>query len=316
MFRVSYALSSRRRVGSIVVRFILFIVCSLVLGAVGFIVILAWPIGTATEKITLQGDVSRGGYLARASGCIACHTDFAENGSPLAGGVKFETPFGVLYSPNLTTSPEQGIGSWSIEQFATAVRQGVSPAGDPYYPAFTYPFYATFSDQDIADLWTAFKTVPAVEEQSKPHEMVFPFNIRSGLKLWRAAFLVPPRTDPIAGNGDQWNRGRQLVEGATHCAACHTGRNLVGARNSDDEHFLGNPNLPGGGKSPPIDFETLKMRGWTTANLAFALKTGITPSGDAFGGSMGEVVLYGTGFLTDADRDAIAVYLLDDHEGG
>ncbi|GGE62755.1 c-type cytochrome [Actibacterium pelagium] len=282
----------------------------------GFAAVVAWPIGTSLQSFDLEGDVNRGAYLARASGCIACHTNFAEGGAPLSGGVKLDTPFGTLYSPNLTTDPDHGIGDWTIEQFAKAVREGVSPEGDSYYPAFTYPFYANFTDQEIADLWAAFKTVPAVAEPSKEQDMAFPFNQRWGLKLWRAAFLEPPRTDPVEGNDDVWNRGRLLVEGAAHCAACHTGRNLAGARKSDTEHFKGSDALPGGGKAPAIDFVTLQEEGWTVDNLAYALRTGLMPDGDAFGGSMGEVVLYGTSFLTEDDRKAMATYLLDDHSGG
>lgn len=289
---------------------------AVVLATAGLVTIRAWPIGLPEPEINLVGDAGRGAYLARAAGCIACHTDFAGGGAPLAGGVALKTPFGTVFSPNLTTDPEHGIGDWSIAQFAQAVRQGIAPDGQPYYPAFTYPFYANFSDQEIADLWAAFQTVPPVAVPSKPQKMRFPFNQRWGLKLWRAAFLKQPRTDPVQGNGPKWNRGRALTEGAAHCGACHTSRNFAGARNSDTEHFRGNPDLPGGGKSPAIDNETLKMGGWTVTNLAYALKTGITPSGDAFGGSMGEVVLYGTGFLTDADRKAIAIYLMDDHDGG
>ncbi len=146
--------------------------------------------------------------------------------------------------------------------------------------------------------------------------MQFPFNQRWGLKLWRAAYLEPPRTEPVEGKDEIWNRGRELVEGATHCAACHTGRNFAGARNSDTEHFQGSDTLPGGEKAPAIDYETLTKRGWDVASIAYALRTGITPEGDAFGGTMGEVVLYGTSFLTEADRTAIATYLMDEHEGG
>ena len=286
------------------------------LGIVGLGTLVIWPIGLKPDPIELTGDVDRGAYLARASGCIACHTDFEDRGAPLACGVKLDTPFGALYSANLTTDPEHGIGYWTIEEFAKAVRQGISPEGEPYYPAFTYPFYANFTDQDIADLWAAFQTVPAVSQPAPSHQMAFPFDQRWGLKLWRAAFLEPPRTGPIEGNDPVWNRGRELVEGATHCAACHTGRNILGARNSDDERFAGNPSLPGGNKAPAIDHETLQYRDWTVDALAYALKTGITPSGDAFGGSMGEVVLQGTQFLTVADRQAIATYLMDDHSGG
>jgi len=291
-------------------------VAAAVFAAVALVTIQAWPIGRPVDKIKLTGDVARGAYLARASGCIACHTDFAEGGKPLAGGVKIDTPFGAIYSPNLTSDPVHGIGSWTRDEFAQAVRQGISLDGQPYYPAFPYPFYANFTDQQIADLWAAFQTVAPIEEPSKPLDMAFPYNQRWGLKLWRAAFLQKPHTEPVAENGDKWNRGRELVGGAAHCAACHTARNIAGARMSDTGHFRGNPNLPGGGKSPPIDRETLEMRGWTVPNLAYSLKTGVTPSGDAFGGSMGEVVLYGTKFLTNSDREAIAIYLLDDHKGG
>ena len=278
--------------------------------------LVVWPIGQEVSPITLTGNVKKGGYLARASGCIACHTNFEGGGKPLAGGVKLDTPFGALYSANLTSDPEFGIGGWTVEEFAKAVRQGISPEGEPYYPAFTYPFYANFSDQDIADLYAAFQTVKAVPEAAPANEMPFPFNQRWGLKVWRAAFLKQPATDPISGQDPEWNRGRELVGGATHCAACHTSRNFIGARKSADEHFAGNPSLPGGSKAPAIDYKTLRKRDWTVDSLAYALKTGIMPDGDTFGGSMSEVVQQGTRFLTNEDRRAMAVYLMDDHSGG
>lgn len=276
---------------------------------------IVWPIGSDVKEISLTGDVQRGAYLARASGCIACHTNF-EGGAPLAGGVKLDTPFGALYSVNLTTDPDFGIGSWTIEEFAKAVRQGISPEGEPYYPAFTYPFYANFTDQEIADLWAAFQTVSPVATAAPEHEMPFPFNQRWGLKLWRLAYLRPPATDPLPGESELWNRGRELVGGATHCAACHTSRNLLGGRKSDDEHFAGNSNLPGGSSAPAIDYQTLQSRDWTVDSLAYALETAILPNGDTFGGSMSEVVMQGTRFLTSRDREAIATYLMDDHSGG
>ncbi len=282
----------------------------------GLIAVVAWPVGTPLETLDLKGDVARGAYLARAAGCIACHTDFAGGGAPLAGGVALATPFGTVYSPNLTTDPDHGIGAWTRAVFARAVREGVSPDGQPYFPAFTYPFYANFTDQEVADLWAAFQTVAPVAEPSKPPEMVFPFDQRWGLKLWRAAFLEPPRTGPVAGKSESWNRGRELVEGAAHCGACHTSRNLAGARQIATAKFKGNDALPGGDKAPPIDRESLRARGWDVDSLAFALRTGITPDGDAFGGSMGEVVLQGTGYLTEADRRAMATYLMDENDGG
>ncbi len=292
------------------------IIAAAVIGPAVITALVFWPIGKTPENITLTGDVQKGAYLARASGCIACHTNFEAGGVPLAGGPALKTDFGTFYPTNLTTDNTHGIGDWSIEDFAKAVRQGVSPEGQPYYPTFTYPFYANFTDQDIVDLWAAFQTVPAVSVPAPEHDAPFPFNQRWGLKLWRAAFLEKPHTDPVPANDDVWNRGRLLVEGASHCAACHTGRNVAGARDNDSQHFQGNDRLPGGGKSPAIDYKTLANRGWDVGNLAYALKTGITPSGDAFGGTMGEVVLQGTKFLSDEDRKAMATYLLDDHQGG
>ncbi|MFW8595046.1 c-type cytochrome [Cribrihabitans neustonicus] len=275
----------------------------------------AWPIGEEPDLPELEGDVARGAYLARASGCIACHTDTEGGGKPLAGGAPLATDFGTFYPPNLTTDPGYGIGGWTQKDFARAVRQGISPSGEPYYPTFTYPFYANFTDQDIADLWAAFQTVPPVAEPDRPHDTSFPFDQRWGLKLWRAAFLEPPETGPVPGKSEQWNRGRALVEGAAHCAACHTGRNLAGAR-VPELRFKGNDRLPGGSKAPPIDPASLREKGWDADALAYGLKTGLTPSGDAMGGSMGEVVFQGTAFLTDEDRRAMAAYLMDPAAGG
>ncbi len=269
-----------------------------------------WPIGDPSDQIELTGDVANGAYLARASGCIACHTAFSEGGAPLAGGVELETPFGTFYSPNLTSDVEHGIGDWTIENFAMAVRQGINPEGEPYYPSFTYPFYADFSDQDIADLWAAFQTVPPVAEAAPDHDVGFPFNMRWGLKLWRAAFLSDPPTEPVDDRDDVWNRGRELARGAAHCGACHTGRNFAGARLAT-AFYAGSDELPGGDHAPSIQIEHLIDQGWTVESIVYALETGITPSGDVFGGAMGEVVQYGTSFLTPEDRLAIATYIMD-----
>jgi mono/diheme cytochrome c family protein len=280
------------------------------IGAAAAGAVAVWPVGTPPEPIAVAGDVQRGAYLARASGCIACHTNFEEGGAPLAGGAPLDTPFGTFYPPNLTTDPEHGIGAWTVEQFAQAVRQGVSPEGEPYYPTFTYPFYADFSDQQIADLWAAFQTVAPVAEPAPENEVGFPFDMRWGLKLWRAAFLTDPPTEPVPGRSDAWNRGRELVRGAAHCGACHSERNLAGGRVGRTP-FAGNDALPGGSRAPSILPDALAERGWTVSNLAYALKTGVTPAGDVFGGSMVEVVQNGTSFLSKADLAAIATYLLD-----
>lgn len=285
-----------------------------VLGAGGVAALAAWPIGVEPDPIDLPGDAQRGAYLARASGCIACHTDFEQGGAPLAGGAPLQTDFGTFYPPNITTDPDYGIGAWTVADFARAVRQGIGPDGAPYYPTFTYPFYADFTDQQVADLWAAFQTVSPVADSAPAHDIGFPFNQRWGLKLWRAAYQHDPETEPVGGRSDAWNRGRELVRGAAHCGACHTRRNLAGARVLDSI-FSGNDALPGGNDAPSIRPGDLVDGGWTVTNLAYALATGITPSGDTFGGSMGEVVAGGTRFLTPADRTAMATYLFDNAIG-
>lgn len=283
---------------------------ALAFAGAGFAGLYFWPIGKPVALSSAPGDPQRGAYLARMAGCIACHSDFASGGKPLAGGHKLPTDFGTFYTPNLTTDRKSGIGVWTVEDFARAVRQGVSPQGEPYYPAFPYPFYAKFSDQDVADLWAAFQTVPPVEEPSRTHDMVPPFNIRSGLKIWRSLFLDPQPFQPDPARSDLWNRGKFLVEGPTHCGACHTPRNLLGARQAE-LYLHGADKLPDGGKAPPITSVSLKKNGWTVSSLSFALQTGVMPDGDVFGGSMGDVVRDGTAFLSEEDRNAIATYLLE-----
>lgn len=274
----------------------------------------AWPIEASEPGIKLNGNPQRGAYLARMAGCIGCHTDSENLGAPLAGGVALETDFGIFRSPNLTTDEEHGIGGWTVDDFAKAVRQGVSPEGQPYYPAFPYAFYSRLTDQDVADLWAAFQTVPPVAQPSKPQDLYPPFSFRPALKLWRGLFFDPDPFSPTKGKSELWNRGKYIVEGPAHCGACHTPRNAMGARQVE-QRLHGTDNLPVGGKSPPITTAHLRQNGWTVETLQYALKTGVLPDGDAFGGAMGEVVRDGTAFLSDGDLAAIATYLLDAEAG-
>lgn len=279
------------------------------LGLALIAVIAQWPIAKPEKIGMLAGDAMRGAYLARSSGCISCHTNTAGGGAALAGGAPLDTPFGSFVPPNITPDLEGGIGNWTLDQFAVALRQGVRPDGKAYYPAFPYEFYADMSDQDVTDLWAAIQTVPPVAEPAAPHDVSFPFNMRWGLKLWRAAFMAPVAISPVLGQSDAWNRGQQLVTGPAHCAACHTGRNMLGGL-KPSEALLGNDNLPGGSVAPSILAPDLVARGWTVANMAYALRTGVMPDGDVMGGSMAEVVQYGTSYMEDSDREAIATYLL------
>ncbi len=265
----------------------------------------------ASELQAETGNVGRGAYLARASGCIACHTDVEGKGKPLAGGPPLKTPFGDFIAPNLTTDSEYGIGNWTVEQFARAVRQGIAPDGSPYYPAFPYEFYRGFSDQDIADLWAAFQTVPAVSEAAPAHNLSFPFNQRQGLYLWQNRFSYNADIDADDDRSELYNRGKYLVEVAAHCAACHSPRNLFGGLETAALYQGAESMLEGEDQVPAITPQALKQNGWTEADLAYALKSGVKADGDVFGGSMAEVVKDGTAFLNKKDRNAIANYLFN-----
>jgi len=257
------------------------------------------------------GDINRGAYLARASGCIACHTDIKGGGAPLAGGAPLVTEFGTFVAPNLTTDPDHGIGAWSLEQFAIALRHGISPQGEPYYPAFPYEFYTRLSDQDIADLWAAFRTVAPISQPTQEHQLSFPFNLRRGLSLWQALFLDEASFTADTDQNQKYNRGKYLVESAAHCAACHSPRNLMGALKQDKLFEGADSTLEGENRIPAISAAALSEAGWTEADLSYALQTGVKLDGDVFGGSMAEVVKDGTGFLLKQDLDAIAYFLLN-----
>jgi mono/diheme cytochrome c family protein len=280
----------------------------LLAASVGVLVLQFWPLPGPEMVVQGQGDAKRGAYLARLSGCITCHT--ASGAAPLSGGAPLVSRFGSFYPPNITPDPEQGIGSWSYEQFVRAVRQGISPKGEPYYPAFPYEFYATLTDQDMADLWASIQAVPPAAIPSTVHQVPFPFNIRGGVKIWRTFFEKPVTYVANITRSAAWNRGRYLVWGPAHCAACHVPRNALGGLPGNQD-LAGDPSMQDGQSSPPLTAQALTARGYTKEALVQALRTGITPDGDAIGGSMAEVVHGGTKFLLRQHLDDMAIYLLD-----
>lgn len=277
------------------------------LGA-GALVVLNFPLPAPQAIAAYQGDPKRGAYLARLSGCIACHS--SKSGEPWAGGDPLPSKFGTFYAPNITRDEERGIGKWTFEQFVRAVRQGISPAGKPYYPAFPYEFYASLTDRDMADLWAAMRTIPPSAQPSRSHDLGFPFSLRDGLRLWRPLFERSDLTAPQPDKGSDWNVGQYLVMGPAHCGACHMPRNMAGGL-SQDSGLAGDPQMLDGGKSPPLTSEALRKRGWTKESLITALKTGVLPTGDAFGGSMTEVVQESTAFLLTSHLEDMATHLLD-----
>ena len=262
-----------------------------------------WPAPTVTLDTVARGDITveRGDYLVKAGGCISCHS--AEEGEPFAGGVALASPFGTFYAPNITPDPATGIGGWSDEDFVRAFRHGVSPDGDFYYPAFPYDFYTGISDTDLLAIKAYLDSLDPIEQQNRPHELVWYAGFRPGLRLWNALYLD---AGPAPGDRD---RGAYLVENLGHCAACHSPRNRLGGI-VEDRRFAGTSNGPGGEAVPNITPHDDGIGDWSAGDIAFFLELGMTPAGDFVGGEMAAVVEDNTGQLSAEDRAAIADYLL------
>lgn len=170
--------------------------------------------------------IRRGEYLTKAGDCIACHTNSTKAGSPaFAGGLPMETPFGTIFSPNITPHPTTGIGTWTDAQFIKAMREGISPQGKRYYPAFPYLYFNKVTDEDLKAIKAYLSSIPPVNQPNLENTMVWPFNFRFLQSGWRLLFFLPQKTGPFQhdpNKSDQWNRGAYLVEGLGHCAMCHT----------------------------------------------------------------------------------------------
>jgi len=274
--------------------------------------LLTMPRGlTAAEVAALpEGDAARGERWFWASGCAACHAAPGATGDDLTllgGGRRIESDVGTFVVPNISPHPADGIGGWSVADFANAMQRGISPDGRHLYPAFPYPSYIRMSPEAIADLWAFLQTLPPVEGAAPPSEIAFPFSIRRGIGLWKRAFLSDAWIVPVDEADPVLVRGRALVEGAGHCGECHTPRNL--AQGLDLGRWLaGGPNPDGAGRIPNITGGEGGIGDWSESDIAYYLETGFTPDFDVVGGSM-SAVQRNLERLPGEDRDAIASYL-------
>ena len=254
--------------------------------------------------------VERGAYVFRAASCYSCHTDIKNGGTALAGGRALKTPFGVIYSPNITPDVETGIGGWSLDDFTRALREGVAPDGSHYFPAFPYTAFTGISDADARDLKAYLDSVPAVRQANKPHELGAPFGWRFLLAPWKWLFFDSGRFEPDPARSETWNRGAYLATAMAHCAECHTPRNALGGLETD-MWMAGTADGPEGELAPNITPHGGTGIGrWSQADIAELLKSGFKPDFDNIQGVMAEAVDHGFTYLTDDDRAAIAEYIL------
>lgn len=171
--------------------------------------------------------VERGAQLADIGACAVCHT--APNGQTNAGGLALPTPFGTIYSTNITPDPETGIGRWSAEAFRRAMHEGLDRHGRHLYPAFPYDHFAKVTDDDIDAIYAFLMSERAVSYSPPANALAFPFNVRALLEGWKFLFLERGVYQADATRDEEWNRGAYLVQGLGHCGACHAPRNMFGA---------------------------------------------------------------------------------------
>jgi mono/diheme cytochrome c family protein len=254
-------------------------------------------------------DPVRGLYLATVGDCAACHT--AAGGKPLAGGRPFNTPVGVIYSTNITSNPEHGIGRYSLEDFARLLRQGVRPDGGRIYPAMPYTAFAKVSDEDLQDLYAWMKSTVPAATANRSGSAIWPLSLRWPLALWNLAFHQDRRFVADPTRSADWNRGAYLVQGLGHCGTCHTPRGLAFQEKDLDGRtglFLSGARLDG---ASPINLRANPGDGlgrWSQAEIVELLSTGRSLHSSVVG-PMGEVVAASTQHMTAADLAAIATYL-------
>ena len=254
------------------------------------------PIAPMAAKplVAPAATLAAGARVVALGDCMVCHT--ARDGPAYAGGLGLKTPFGTIYTTNITPDPETGIGRWSLAAFTRAMRHGVSRDGHLLYPAFPYIHYTGMSDQDIALAYHFLMSRTAIKVQQPENDLPLPLKIRPMLAFWNALYLRPGAGAVVADTSVE--RGRYLVDTLGHCASCHSGLNLIGG-----ERF---PPFRGGHidgwDAPALTALGSGANPWTEAQLVDYLRGGLALDHGAAKGPMRPV----TERLASAPRDDVA----------
>jgi mono/diheme cytochrome c family protein len=249
--------------------------------------------------------VETGETLAAIGDCTACHTR-ESGGQEYAGGRALPTPFGTIYSTNITPDPETGIGAWSEAAFMRALREGIARDGGYLYPAFPYDHFTKATDEDIRAVYAYLMTREPVSATAPENELPFPFNIRLLMAGWNLLFLDQGAHQPDPAKDEEWNRGAYLVEGLGHCGSCHSPRNLLGAEDSGRRYAGGEAEF---WHAPALNQETPALAGWTADALVNYLIDGWDGDHGIAAGPMTPVV-EGVSRLSEDDVYAIADYVM------
>jgi mono/diheme cytochrome c family protein len=250
--------------------------------------------------------LAKGEYLARAGDCIACHT--APEGKLFAGGLAMKTPFGTLYTSNITPDPQTGIGTWTSDQFYSLMHNGRFPDGGLVYPAMPFASYTKVTRADSDAIYAYLRSITPVRQPNTPHDLRFPYNNRSLIIGWRTLFFTEGEYKPDPSKSADWNRGAYLVEGLGHCGMCHTAINALGG-SSDSQAFEGGLIPMQNWYAPSLTSNKEAGLGdWSIQEISDLLRTGISSRGAVYG-PMAEVVYNSLQYLSDDDVRAMAVYL-------
>lgn len=250
--------------------------------------------------------VKRGEYLARAGDCIACHT--APEGRTFAGGRAMPTPFGTLFSSNITPDRDTGIGKWSADDFYVTMHRGRFPDGGLIYPAMPFASYTKVTRADSDAIFAYLKSIPPVNQKNREHDLRFPYNNRQLILGWRTLYFSEGEYKPDPTKSAEWNRGAYLVEGLGHCGMCHSPINALGGTSQSDA-FKGGLIPMQNWYAPSLTSNREAGLGdWSIKDIVDLLKTGVSARGVVYG-PMAEVVHNSLQYLTDEDTKAMAVYL-------
>jgi mono/diheme cytochrome c family protein len=263
------------------------------------------PAPAAAVKAT-EAQIEQGRYLALAGNCMACHT--TRGGTPLAGGRRIDTPFGGVYSSNLTPDPQTGLGRWTPQDFWLAMHRGRSASGRLLTPAFPYNHTSVVTREDSDAIFAWLNTLAPVAQAQPAHTLTWPFGTQPALAVWRSLFFEPSPFKENKAESAEWNRGAYLVQGLGHCAACHSPRNALGA--TGPVHDLS------GGLMPVVNWYAPNLTQDAESGLASThlpeivrlLRTGASDTAQT-NGPMGEVVQHSLQHLKEVDLLAMAIYL-------
>ncbi|RKP58962.1 c-type cytochrome [Pararobbsia silviterrae] len=291
----------------------LFALSAVVIVAAAALVPVVWP-GSSQHQGTAQAAtpttdadlIKKGEYLARAGDCIACHT--VRGGEPMAGGLPMATPFGTLYSPNLTPDDETGIGKWTQNDFYRAMHTGRAKDGSLLYPVFPFVSYTKVTREDADAIYAYLRSIKPVHQENKTPAMPFPFNNRNALIGWRTLFFREGEYKPDPTQSVEWNRGAYLVQGLGHCTMCHTSINALGGANQNAAFAGGLIPLQNWYAPSLTSNKEAGLGDWDLDEITTLLKSGVSQRGAVYG-PMAEVVHNSLQYMTSDDVKAMAVYL-------